>query len=614
MDGALQPATLQRAFVRARSNNRNRIAGNIGWSVIAPAQSACQPGSRWSRFAFTSDDEASIFSVEENDGGGFNLYVGGLLRTQTDTFDLNAMDLINPNPAIICWVADKTDGIIVLGTPELCQRASNTNGLNVNGPVTITNPPISLPANYQSEELITFGASEVSLVEMEHEPGFFILEDMLAVCVAPIVPGVSTILNHAGEYYKHNPRVQMLENSLESPSTSLPPQTKDPFFSPRFRGSDLEYHRGTCPAAAKTFLNKHTCTRRPECTTMKYSDAWFTLDEEHLQMFWQTSEKLVFSVDGLDIMSPHAHAQSPCGSSYNDDSYSRWLSTPGPCLTDTALNSVTLASITAKLQSGQDCHVVHPTFGFGSAICTEATNPSVRDITLGGAATCNDPAARGASVTVFPVPPPPPPPPPPAPTDGGSAMVAGGSGIGDPSHWMYLESSCEAADALHEVNCCSDDPLPGYQQRNGCAVWAEAMFLSVGGGGTGCVHAVNLATAMATCAGDGSRLCTLSELEGGCCQGTGCGHSADHIWTGDACFEPAPPYEWPAEAGTCWTHTHRHNLGVFDFTYAETSGSDNIHRLNGFQPTYFRTKAQAGDMVYDLNEIHENNLDPERCE
>ena len=55
-------------------------------------------------------------------------------------------------------------------------------------------------------------------------------------------------------------------------------------------------------------------------------------------------------------------------------------------------------------------------------------------------------------------------------------------------------------------------------------------------------------------------------------------------------------------------------MGVFDFTYAETSGSDNIHRLNGFQPTYFRTKAQAGDMVYDLNEIHENNLDPESCE
>ena len=93
----MQPPTLQRVFARARSNNRNRVAGNNGWSMIAPAQSACQPGSRWSKFAFTADDEGSTFSVEENDAGGFNLYVDDLLRTQTDTFDLDAMDLIDPD-------------------------------------------------------------------------------------------------------------------------------------------------------------------------------------------------------------------------------------------------------------------------------------------------------------------------------------------------------------------------------------------------------------------------------------------------------------------------------------------------------------------------------------
>ena len=333
----------------------------------------------------------------------------------------------------------------------------NPDGVNVDGPVTITNPPISLPADYQSEQLIAFESSEISLVEMEHEPGFFILDEMLAECVAAIVPGVSTILNHAGEYYKHDPRVQMLENSMESPSTSLPAQMKDPFFSPRVNHHGWDLHRGTCPTAPKTFLNKHTCVRRPECTTMKYSDAWFTLDEEHLQMFWQTSEKLVFSVNGLDIMQPGHGTQSPCVHNWHSDSFSRWLSTPGPCAGgDTPLNEPTLASITAKLESGQDCYEVHgeTDLGAGGQVCTESTNPAVRDIRVTG--TCNDPAAKGASITV---------------------------------------------------------------------------------------------------------------------------------------------------AGTCWTHTYRHNLGVFDFTYIETQSPDNQIRLNNFEPTYFRTKAQAGDMVYDLNDV-----------
>ena len=130
--------------------------------------------------------------------------------------------------------------------------------------------------------------------------------------------------------------------------------------------------------------------------------------------------------------------------------------------------------------------------------------------------------------------------PPPAPlTDGGSAMAS----CAAPGAGGCIESSCEAADALHEVSCCSDDPLPGYQSNAGCDVWAESRNLPNSNGAGGCVHAVDLATAMATCAGDGSRLCTLSELELGCAAATGCGHSAgDHIWTGDACVTgPAIP-------------------------------------------------------------------------
>merc|ERR1719152_564999 len=111
---------------------------------------------------------------------------------------------------------------------------------------------------------------------------------------------------------------------------------------------------------------------------------------------------------------------------------------------------------------------------------------------------------------------------------------------GNPNNNNCLDDYCSPATELHEVRCCSDEQIDNYQQRNGCEVWAESQFLSVGepGGGEdgpGCVHDADLSTAFDTCAADGARLCTLEEIQGSCTQGTGCGHDADMIWTDDAC-------------------------------------------------------------------------------
>merc|ERR1711907_13913 len=66
-------------------------------------------------------------------------------------------------------------------------------------------------------------------------------------------------------------------------------------------------------------------------------------------------------------------------------------------------------------------------------------------------------------------------------------------------------------------------------------VWAESQFLSVGNGGEGCVHDASLYTAMSTCAIEGARLCTLSEIQAACTAGTGCQHDGDLIWTSAEC-------------------------------------------------------------------------------
>jgi hypothetical protein len=106
---------------------------------------------------------------------------------------------------------------------------------------------------------------------------------------------------------------------------------------------------------------------------------------------------------------------------------------------------------------------------------------------------------------------------------------------GNPANNNCIDDYCSSAEELHEVRCCSDTQIDNYQQRNGCAVWAESQFLSVGEGGDGCVHDASLATAVNTCWVDGARLCTLEEIQGACTAGTGCGHDADSIWTSDEC-------------------------------------------------------------------------------
>ena len=58
---------------------------------------------------------------------------------------------------------------------------------------------------------------------------------------------------------------------------------------------------------------------------------------------------------------------------------------------------------------------------------------------------------------------------------------------------------------------------------------------------SGCVHAATYDQAVAMCAADGARLCTVEEMEAGCTMGTGCDHDVDMIWTSEPCGTLFPP-------------------------------------------------------------------------
>ena len=81
-------------------------------------------------------------------------------------------------------------------------------------------------------------------------------------------------------------------------------------------------------------------------------------------------------------------------------------------------------------------------------------------------------------------------------------------------------NTCAQPTELHEVGCCADAPIAGFQRRypDTCPVWGMRTVARV------CQHALNYADAAAWCASFGGRLCTAQEHENDCTRGTGCAH------------------------------------------------------------------------------------------
>mmetsp|Transcript_30566 Transcript_30566/g.71584 ORF Transcript_30566/g.71584 Transcript_30566/m.71584 type:complete len:1742 (-) Transcript_30566:198-5423(-) len=86
---------------------------------------------------------------------------------------------------------------------------------------------------------------------------------------------------------------------------------------------------------------------------------------------------------------------------------------------------------------------------------------------------------------------------------------------------------------VHELRCCSDEPLAGWRQEVGCSVWAQSNFTDVG-----CSGAITYAEAEIKCSAVGGRLCEKSELVNNCAISTGCDYDVEMIWTKTPAFLP----------------------------------------------------------------------------
>jgi hypothetical protein len=88
-------------------------------------------------------------------------------------------------------------------------------------------------------------------------------------------------------------------------------------------------------------------------------------------------------------------------------------------------------------------------------------------------------------------------------------------------------------DSKHPVRCCSDSFKEGWQQNDGCDVWAQSKFDSDLGSSTQCYASETLASANGICASVGARLCTQSELDNRCAGLSGCYFDHAMVWSYD---------------------------------------------------------------------------------
>jgi len=87
------------------------------------------------------------------------------------------------------------------------------------------------------------------------------------------------------------------------------------------------------------------------------------------------------------------------------------------------------------------------------------------------------------------------------------------------------QSQTEENNSKHEVRCCADWAVPGWEKRFDCPVWGES---NIGGN---CYHDNTWDEAHLICKAHGGRLCTKEELLADCTRNTGCSHDRDMIWS-----------------------------------------------------------------------------------
>jgi len=330
---AAKPATLHRAYFRARAGAKAPVTSNAG-QAFGP----CDGGSRWRSFAFQSLDIGQPLSVTfsgANFSGTATLAVSGVTRTEIAASLLPSLLKLNSTASItICTVAELGG---VGGTVAL---ASNWS-LCMTPQATLRNPPVSFAAS--PARLVSAGGT-AALVELTPpRAGVRLMAAAPSGCLDALgsVAGVPNVTAFArgddGVLYVYDPRLALLENTVQAPvavALRLGPQM-------------------TCPNVPKTFLNEAGCVASVAgaCSADQFSSALFRLDSAALRAWYTLEGRLVYMVSGLRL----DDEPDPC-----TGVLSRWMRSAGACSAPTALSASTNSTIYTRLRdSAVSGEIIH---------------------------------------------------------------------------------------------------------------------------------------------------------------------------------------------------------------------------------------------------------------
>jgi hypothetical protein len=140
----------------------------------------------------------------------------------------------------VCDVREGVGGWVALGTDDGCDQSVI---------VAMQNPAIWL--NHPSQ------STETTLQFKTLKPGVLLLDESSSSC------DLAGIIKSNGLYYWFDSRLELLENTLESPVAAT--------------------STDSCPTVPKSFLNAASCKVQPACTSLGQQGAPFTLNRTNLE-------------------------------------------------------------------------------------------------------------------------------------------------------------------------------------------------------------------------------------------------------------------------------------------------------------------------------------------
>ena len=274
------PPSLHREYYRKRVSPRVRATSPPG-----RRRGPCETMSRWHRFAFTKEDIGKtlvIKSIEES--SNVMLEVNSIPRAEVPAAEWSTT---GSSPFKICEVEEVVGGAIKFGG-DCKQRKQNPS-------INFASPPsgrvLTLPESAKMSPLAA-PISDVRVLELTSGKE-------LPTCPVPAYGPVFVRNPANGLYFKHDRRLVLAENSLDSPANG--------------EGADGEF----CVQAPKTFLNRENCVVGGlSCSPARYSNlVEITLHQSNIRNFYTQGGHFVYRIDGLRLDG----VRSPCHES------SRWI-------------------------------------------------------------------------------------------------------------------------------------------------------------------------------------------------------------------------------------------------------------------------------------------------